>query len=64
MVTWIEAIQHFGAVESILVNYLVPIIAIFIASISKDEKLQILCIGSGITCYAIVFNSTEKDRDG
>ncbi len=55
MITWIEAVKHLGSNESVLVNYLAPIITVIIASFTKDEPLKLLCIGSGIICYIIIF---------
>ena len=59
MVTWIEALQHFGPNEAILVNYLTPIIAIIIASLFKYEKLSFFCMCAGIICYIIIFFSLK-----
>lgn len=55
MVSWIEAVKHLGSNESVLVNYLAPIFTIIIASFTKDEKLKLVGIGSGIICYIIIF---------
>lgn len=60
MFTWMEAVKHFGANESILVNYLTPIIAIFIASLLKDERLKLLCLGSGVVCYGVIFFTLQR----
>ncbi|WPX97733.1 DMT family transporter [Candidatus Fokinia crypta] len=55
MVTWIEAVKHFGSTQAILVNYLTPIITVSIASITKNEKLRVISFISGILCYIVIF---------
>jgi len=54
MVSWIEALKTFGVTESMLVEYLVPIIAVIFASFAKEEKLRWACVFAGITCYGVI----------
>ncbi|AWD32961.1 EamA-like transporter family protein [Candidatus Fokinia solitaria] len=55
MVTWIEAVKHFGSAQAILVNYITPILTVSIASLTKNEKLRWISFIAGILCYAVIF---------
>lgn len=55
MITWMEAVKHFGSNQAILVNYLTPIITLFLVSFSRDEKLKLNFLFFGICCYLIIY---------
>ena len=63
MVTWIEALKHFGSDPTVLVSYLTPIVIILIASLTKDEKLRSLSIVSGCICYGVIFFTLRTHVD-
>lgn len=63
MICWIEAIKYFGSVNSILVNYLSPIITVSIAALFNTEKIKLNYVFLGFICYLVIAYSLRAELE-
>lgn len=54
MVTWIEAVRRLGSTQSTLVLYLVPIVALLLAAVTRTEVIKVKCLLVGLLCYVVI----------